>query len=140
PPIGRPIANARVYVLDHHLRPVPIGVPGELCIAGAGLARGYLGLPELTAALFVEVPLGPALVERVYRTGDRVRWRADGQLEFLGRLHKQVKVRGYRGEPDEIAVALAAHPGVREAAVVPRSAPGGGTELVGYVTAVNGIA
>src|SRR5439155_19690235 len=87
--IGRPIPNARVHVLDRRLRPVPIGVPGELCIAGAGLARGYLGLPDLTAAQFVEVALTPALVERVYRTGDRVRWRADGQLEFLGRLDEQ---------------------------------------------------
>jgi amino acid adenylation domain-containing protein len=140
PPIGRPIRNVRVYVLDRGLRPVPVRVPGELCIAGAGLARGYLGLPDLTAEKFVDAPLGAALVERVYRTGDRVRWRADGQLEFLGRLDDQVKVRGYRVEPDEIAVALTAHPGVRDAAVVARAAPGGRTELVGYVAPTNGTA
>jgi amino acid adenylation domain-containing protein len=132
-PIGRPIANTRVYVLDRHLHPVPIGVPGELWIAGDGLARGYVGRPELTAARFVVQRLSPTLEERLYRTGDLVRWLGDGTLEFLGRLDDQVKVRGFRVELGEIEVTLARHPRVRESVVVVRRAPDGESRLVAYV-------
>jgi amino acid adenylation domain-containing protein len=132
-PIGRPISNTRVYVLDRHRHPVPIGVPGELWIAGDGLARGYVGRPELTAERFVVQRLSPTLEERLYRTGDLVRWLGDGTLEFLGRLDDQVKVRGFRVELGEIEVTLARHPQVRESVVVARRAPDGEKGLVAYV-------
>jgi amino acid adenylation domain-containing protein len=132
-PIGRPIANTRIYVLDRHRLPVPIGVPGELWIGGDGLARGYVDRPELTAERFVVHRFSEALEERLYQSGDRVRWLRDGTLEFLGRLDDQLKVRGFRVEPGEIETVLARHPTVRQSVVVARRAPAGGRDLVAYV-------
>ncbi|WP_371681071.1 amino acid adenylation domain-containing protein [Streptomyces sp. NBC_01276] len=132
-PIGRPIDNTRLYVLDPAGLPQPSGVAGELCIGGVGVARGYLDRPELTAEKFVEDPFTPG--GRLYRTGDLARWLADGALEYLGRIDGQVKIRGNRVEPGEVAGALRSLPGIRDAIVVDRSTADRGTHLVGYYVA-----
>ncbi|MGI8842348.1 MAG: non-ribosomal peptide synthetase, partial [Gemmatimonadaceae bacterium] len=141
-PIGRPITNVHVYVLDDQARPLPVGVPGELWIGGAGVSTGYLNRPELTTERFVQDPFSTAPGSRLFRTGDRARWRSDRQLEFLGRRDEQLKFRGHRVEPGEIETALREQPEVRDAAVVLRGGDGSDARLVAYVvtdTAVSGL-
>ncbi|MEH1099576.1 amino acid adenylation domain-containing protein [Micromonospora sp. CPCC 205561] len=131
--IGRPVANTRAYVLDGELRPVPVGAPGELVLAGIQLARGYLGRPGLTAASFVPDPFADRPGQRMYRTGDQARYLPDGDIEYLGRLDHQVKIRGFRIELGEIEAVLGQHPAVRAAVVDVHRGAAGGPQLVGYL-------
>ncbi|MDZ4343688.1 MAG: amino acid adenylation domain-containing protein [Candidatus Binatia bacterium] len=132
-PLGRPIANTQIYILDQNFTPVPIGVAGELYVGGLGLARGYLNRPELTAEKFIHNPFSAEPGTRLYKTGDRARYLADGNIEFLGRIDNQIKLRGYRIEPGEIEAALKQHAEVREAVVLDRSGTDGGKQLAAYL-------
>ena len=135
-PIGRPLPHVETYVLDRKLRPVPVGVVGDLYVGGAGVARGYRNRPELTAERFIPDPFDSGKGEgRLYRTGDRARLMPSGDLEFLGRVDGQLKVRGFRIEPGEIETAIRAVPGVRDAVVRPHEDAPGETRLVAYVVA-----
>jgi aryl carrier-like protein len=137
-PIGTPIANTRIYILDANLQPLPPGVPGDLWIGGDGVVRGYHQRPELTAERFLADPFVPG--GRMYRTGDLAKWRADGSgiIDFLGRIDHQVKIRGYRIELGEIEARLGQHPDVRECVVVVREETPGDQQLVGFVSAKDG--
>ncbi|XYH92805.1 amino acid adenylation domain-containing protein [Sorangium sp. So ce1128] len=137
PSIGRPIAGTTAYVLDAALRCVPAGVVGELYVGGVGVGRGYLGRPDLTAERFIPDPFSPRPGERLYRTGDVVRYLRDGSIEFLGRVDAQIKLRGHRIEPGEVTAALRSHPGVRDAFVTARADAGGERRLVAYLVAAD---
>ncbi len=135
PPIGQPISNIRIYILDAQNQPLPPGIPGELCIAGVGLARGYLNRPDLTAEKFIEVELF-GKIERIYKTGDLARWGSDGNLEYLGRIDDQIKLRGFRIELGEIEAILLQHPSVKEA-IVTLYKTESNQSLIAYVTGIN---
>jgi amino acid adenylation domain-containing protein/non-ribosomal peptide synthase protein (TIGR01720 family) len=132
-PIGRPLRNTELYVVDHRLQPVAVGVYGELCIGGAGLSRGYLNRPDVTAEKFIPHPFNGSVGQRLYRTGDVARFLADGNLEFFGRSDQQVKIRGFRIEMGEIETVLGGHPALRESVVMARNGGGGEKRLIGYV-------
>ena len=132
-PIGRPIANTQTYIVDRDLRPVPVGVPGELLVGGEGLSRGYHNLPELTAEKFIANPFDSRAAARLYRTGDLARYLPDSQIEFLGRRDRQVKIRGFRIELGEIEAVLSRHPSVKNAIVMAREDGTGGPRLVAYI-------
>jgi non-ribosomal peptide synthetase component F len=134
-PIGFPVSNTQVYILDDELEPVPIGVVGELYAGGGGLAVGYLNDSALTAERFVPDRLSGKPGARLYRSGDRARYRADGSIEFLGRIDHQIKLRGYRIELGEIEASLKEHPGVQDAAVLVGHSAQGNEYLVGFVVA-----
>lgn len=136
-PIGRPISNSFVYILNNELRPVASSAPGELCIAGDGVARGYLNAPEVTAERFVADPFTIEPGARLYRTGDFARWSEDGRVQFLGRIDNQVKIHGHRIEPGEIETVLGQFPGIRQSCVVPHSDEAGTKRLVGYYVAAD---
>jgi len=137
-PIGRPVDDASLYVLDGRGEVTPVGVPGELFVGGAGVGRGYVGRPALTASRFLPDPFSGRPGARLYRTGDRSRWLADGQVDFLGRTDHQINLRGLRIEPGEVETALESHPSVREAVVAVRTAPTGGDVLVAWVAVGEG--
>jgi amino acid adenylation domain-containing protein len=139
-PVGRPIANTQVYVLDRSGQPVPVGVPGELHIGGDGLARDYLNHPQLTSEKFIPHPFSNEAGARLYKTGDLVRYRPDGNLEFLGRLDHQVKVHGFRIELGEVEAALDHHPAIRQSVVIAREDPSGDKRLIAYVVSTLGAA
>jgi acyl carrier protein len=127
------LANCRLYVLDRHLQPLPVGVPGELFIGGKSVARGYVNLPEENRSRFLPDPFDQRPGATMYRSGDRVQWLSDGKIQFLGRVDDQVKIRGYRVEPGEVRAAVVGFAGVRDAAVVTRKDPNGEETLVAYV-------
>jgi amino acid adenylation domain-containing protein len=139
PSIGRPIANTQVYLLDAHLQLMPIGIPGEIYIGGAGLARGYLNRPELTAERFIPNPFSNEPGSRLYKTGDLARYLPDGNIEFLGRIDHQVKIRGFRIELGEIEAVLSQHPDVQESLVISRSDVSGNQRLVAYIISNLGL-
>jgi amino acid adenylation domain-containing protein len=132
-PIGRPIANTKIHILDEHLQPLPVGIPGDLFVAGPGLARGYLNRPEITAEKFIGNPFSTEPGARMYQTGDRARYLATGEIEFAGRTDDQVKIRGYRVELKEIESVLGSYPGVREVVVIARESAAGDKHLAAYV-------
>jgi len=137
-PIGKPIANTRIYILDSQMAPVPIGVEGEICIGGAGVVRGYLNRADLSAERFIPDPFGDVPSGRLYRTGDLGRWLPDGSIEYCGRTDFQVKIRGFRVEPGEIEARLAQHPRLKEVVVLARDTEAAGRQLVAYFTVSDG--
>jgi acyl-coenzyme A synthetase/AMP-(fatty) acid ligase/acyl carrier protein len=137
--IGRPIANTPVYILDQHLQPVPLGVSGELYIGGAGVSRGYLNRPDLTEKAFVKNPFSPDPSAVMYKTGDLTRYYANGNIEFLGRIDQQIKIRGFRVELGEIETVLLEHPSIKQAVVIVREDRPGDARLVAYMVHAEGL-